>query len=164
VKLANLETCQTVAKQGTAIKGTYNFDYTAPEIIEEAQAYPQSDIWSFGVLLYVLLSGQLPFKGESAEESKDNILNVKFKFEWLYKEVTMEATRLLMWIFKRSPWKRPTLEEVQNHRWLNAADYMYKKRGRANFNSNRIQKFAQEYHRSRQQMDIDSASFLSHML
>ena len=93
--------------------------------------------------------------------------------------------------------KRPTLEEVQNHRWLNAADYMYKKRGRANFNSNRIQvsqikqnhffpienrkntllrhqphfnylflfqKFAQEYHRSRQQMDIDSASFLSHML
>ena len=76
----------------------------APEIIEEAQAYPQSDIWSFGVLLYVLLSGQLPFKGESAEESKDNILNVKFKFEWLYKEVTMEATRLLMWIFKRSPW------------------------------------------------------------
>ena len=28
VKLANLETCQTVAKQGTAIKGTYNFDYT----------------------------------------------------------------------------------------------------------------------------------------
>jgi hypothetical protein len=29
---------------------------------------------------------------------------VRFKFEWLYKEVTMEATRLLMWIFKSSPW------------------------------------------------------------
>ena len=28
VKLANLETCQTVAKGGTGIKGTYNFDYT----------------------------------------------------------------------------------------------------------------------------------------
>merc|ERR1719436_709164 len=164
VKLANFETTQTVSKSGTQIKGTYNFDYAAPEIIEEAKAYPQSDIWSFGVLLYVLLSGQLPFKGESPEESKDNILNVKFKFEWLYKEVTMEATRLLMWIFKRSPWKRPTLEEVQNHRWLNAADYMYKKRGRANFNSNRIQKFAQEYQRSRDQMDIDSASFLANML
>merc|ERR1712001_487238 len=164
VKLTNLETCQTVAKGGTGIKGTYNFDYTAPEIIEEAQAFPQSDIWSFGVLLYVLLSGQLPFNGDSAEETKDNTLNVKFKFEYLYKEVTMEATRLIMWIFKRSPWKRPTLEEVQNHRWLTAADSMYKKRGRANFNSNRIQKFAQEYHRSRQQMDIDSASFLSHML
>jgi hypothetical protein len=69
-----------------------------------------------------------------------------------------------MWIFKRGPLKRPTLEEVQNHRWLNAADYMYKKRGRANFNSNRIQKFAAEYHRSRQQMDCDSASFFSKLV
>ena len=83
---------------------TFPFLITAPEIIEEAQAFPQSDIWSFGVLLYVLLSGQLPFKGDSAEETKDNTLNVKFKFEYLYKEVTMEATRLIMWIFKRSPW------------------------------------------------------------
>ena len=78
--------------------------YSAPEIIEDAQAYPQSDMWSLGVLLYVMLSGQLPFKGESAEETRENIVNVRFKFEWLYKEVTMEATRLLMWIFKRTPW------------------------------------------------------------
>jgi serine/threonine protein kinase len=42
----------------------------APEIIEEGQAFPQSDIWSLGVLLYVLLAGQLPFKGETAEETK----------------------------------------------------------------------------------------------
>jgi serine/threonine protein kinase len=76
----------------------------APEIIEEGLAFPQSDIWSLGVLLYVLLSGQLPFKGETPEETKSNIVDVRFKFEWLYKEVTMEATRLLMWIFKSSPW------------------------------------------------------------
>merc|ERR1712079_791880 len=45
VKLANFETTQTVASNGTQIKGTYNFDYAAPEIIEEAKAYPQSDVW-----------------------------------------------------------------------------------------------------------------------
>merc|ERR1712012_431495 len=40
VKLANFETTQTVATNGTQIKGTYNFDYAAPEILEEAQAFP----------------------------------------------------------------------------------------------------------------------------
>merc|ERR1711915_1105027 len=60
VKLANFETTQTVASNGTQIKGTYNFDYAAPEIIEEAKAFPQSDVWSLGVLLYVLMSGQHP--------------------------------------------------------------------------------------------------------
>merc|ERR1712209_267147 len=164
VKLANFETTQTVAKSGTQIKGTYNFDYAAPEILEEAQAFPQSDVWSLGVLLYVLLSGQLPFKGESAEETKSNILDVKFKFEWLYNEVTMEATRLLMWIFKRAPWKRPTLEEVQNHRWLNPSDYMLKKRDRAHFTTNRLQKFSAEYHRSRPCTEVDSATFISKLM
>jgi len=163
VKLANFETTQTVATTGTQIKGTYNFDYAAPEIIEEAKAYPQSDVWSLGVLMYVLMSGQLPFKGETPEETKDNILQVKFKFEWLYKECTMEGTRLLMWIFKRLPYRRPTLEEVGAHRWINSADYMLKKRQRARFPTNRIQVFSREYHRSRPAMEQDSQSFLARL-
>merc|ERR1711962_1214325 len=164
VKLANFETTQTVAKSGTQVKGTYNFDYAAPEILEEAQAFPQSDVWSLGVLLYVLMSGQLPFKGETPEESKDNILRVQFKFEWLYKECTMEGTRLLMWIFKRKPHARPSLEEVAAHRWTNPADYMLKKRERARFPTNRIQKFAKDYHKSRPAMDMDSQSFMARLI
>merc|ERR1719431_185834 len=164
VKLANFETAQTVSTSGTQIKGTYNFDYAAPEILEEAKAFPQSDVWSLGVLLYVLMSGQLPFKGDTPEETKENILRVRFKFEWLYKECTMEGTRLLMWIFKRHPFKRPSLEEVNAHRWLNPADYMLKKRERARFPTNRIVKFSRDYHKARPSMDMDSQSFMARLL
>merc|ERR1712079_480708 len=87
-----------------------------------------------------------------------------FKFEWLYKECTMEGTRLLMWIFKRQPIRRPTLEEVGVHRWMNPADYMLKKRQRARFPTNRIQKFARDYHKSRPLMDMDSQSFMARLL
>merc|ERR1712233_31492 len=105
-----------------------------------------------------------PFKGETPEESKDNILRVQFKFEWLYKECTMEGTRLLMWIFKRKPHARPSLEEVGPHRWTNPADYMLKKRERARFPTNRIQKFSKDYHKSRPCMDMDSQSFMARLL
>merc|ERR1711982_180550 len=60
--------------------------------------------------------------------------------------------------------ERPLLEEVQNHRWLNPSDYMFKKRERANFTTNRIQKFAAEYHRNRPHMEVDSASFISKLM
>merc|ERR1712107_364957 len=75
-----------------------------------------------------------------------------------------EGTRLLMWIFKRKPHARPSLEEVGAHRWTNPADYMLKKRERAGFPTNRIQKFSKDYHKSRPCMDMDSQSFMARLL
>merc|ERR1719425_121271 len=88
----------------------------------------------------------------------------KRQFEWLYKECTLEGTRLLMWIFKRLPYRRPTLEEIGAHRWMSSADYMLKKRQRAKFPTNRIQTFSREYHRSRPVMEQDSQSFISRIV
>lgn len=61
---------------------------TAPEIINDEPAFPQTDIWSVGVLTYIMLSGVSPFKGEDDAETKQNISFVRFRFEHLYKEIT----------------------------------------------------------------------------
>jgi hypothetical protein len=58
---------------------------------------------------------------------------VRYRFENLYKEVSPEATRFLMFIFKRAPSKRPYAEECLEHRWLVSTDFMIKKRERSVF-------------------------------
>ena len=54
---------QRVSKLGTLVQCPHALQaYTAPEILNEEPAFPQSDIWSLGVMTYVLLSGVSPFR------------------------------------------------------------------------------------------------------
>lgn len=86
------------------IKVTIKIDsVVAPEVLCEEAAFPQTDIWSVGVLTYVLLSGVSPFRGANSEETRQNINFVRFRFEHLFKELTQEATRFIMLVFKRHP-------------------------------------------------------------
>ena len=75
----------------------------APELLADEPAFPMTDVWSLGVITYLLLSGTSPFRGDTDAETRQNILFVRFRFEYLYREITTEATRFLMQIFKRAP-------------------------------------------------------------
>jgi serine/threonine protein kinase len=59
--LQQLET-NNLKKKGTVV-GTE--DYIAPEILAEEQSGPPADIWSFGIILYLMLTGVSPFKSTS---------------------------------------------------------------------------------------------------
>lgn len=105
IKLVDFGEAQRVAKIGTQVDMPKNswLDVTAPEIINGEQAFPQTDIWSVGVLTYILLSGTSPFRGKTNDETKQNISYARYRFENLYKEITQEATRFIMFVFKRAP-------------------------------------------------------------
>ncbi|XP_047985118.1 obscurin isoform X4 [Leguminivora glycinivorella] len=146
VKLIDFGSAHKVTKLGTSVPQVGDLDYKAPEIVTDEPAFPQTDIWSLGVLTYIMLSGVSPFRGGNDAETKQNIAFVRYRFEHLYKEITQEATRFLMFLFKKVPLKRPTAEECHEHRWLTQSDFMNKKRERAVFLGNRLKEFSDQYH------------------
>lgn len=47
-------------KRGTMVGSE---DYIPPEILKEEQSGPSADLWSLGVIIYMMISGKSPFKG-----------------------------------------------------------------------------------------------------
>ena len=56
-------------------------DYIPPEIIAGESSGAPADLWSLGVILYLLLSGDSPFKGHNETDTFQNILNVAYQFK-----------------------------------------------------------------------------------
>ena len=54
--------------------------YMAPEVLE-GQYDSKCDTWSLGVLLYVFMSGYLPFQGDNRNDVFSKIANAKFHFD-----------------------------------------------------------------------------------
>jgi serine/threonine-protein kinase SRK2 len=101
--------------------------YLAPEVImtTKGQTYDGkiADIWSCGVMLYVMLVGAYPF--ERPEDKHDNqklqkmiqrILKVEYEFPPQVK-ASKECRDLLSKILVPDPAKRMTVPEIQNHVW-----------------------------------------------
>ncbi|XP_024880177.1 obscurin isoform X5 [Temnothorax curvispinosus] len=165
VKLVDMGSAHRVSKLGTAVpKHLGHPEYRSPELYNDEPVYPQTDIWMVGVLTYVLLSGVSPFRGKDVDETRQNISFVRYRFEYLYKELSQEATRFLMLVFKRAPSKRPIPEECHEHRWLLPTDFMIKKRERAVFLGNRLKEYSDEYHQEKTKIASDSDSLASESL
>lgn len=146
IKLVDLGSAQAVSKLGTNVSVTGWLDFMAPEVLNEEPAYPQSDIWSVGVLTYLLMSGASPFRGADDDETKCNITYERYRFEHLYNNSTPELKRFIMAVFKRAPTKRPTVEECLENRWLQATEFMIRKREHAVFSTQTIKAFSEFYH------------------
>jgi len=150
VKLVDLGSAQRVSRLGRMVRPAGHVEFTAPELLVDEPAFPMTDIWSLGVITYLLLSGVTPFGGETDDETRHNVLYVRFRLEHLHKEITNEATRFMMALFKRAPSKRPTCDQCMEHRWLMSIEYMQKRRERAVFLGNRLKDYSQKYHKTRE--------------
>ena len=95
------------------------------------------------------LGGSSPFRGKDEEETIENVTYVRYHFDNLNPDVTSEATRFLLNIFKQCPIKRLTIDECLEHKWLQPSEYMIMKRESARFLPDKLAAFARKFHMER---------------
>uniref|UniRef100_A0A670ZTD6 non-specific serine/threonine protein kinase n=1 Tax=Pseudonaja textilis TaxID=8673 RepID=A0A670ZTD6_PSETE len=96
-----------------------NPEFAAPEIILGNPVSLTSDVWSIGVLTYVLLSGVSPFLDESIEETCLNICRLDFSFpDDYFKGVSQKAKDFVCFLLQDDPAKRPSAALALQEQWL----------------------------------------------
>eukprot|EP00299_Pterocystis_sp_00344_P001274 c11107_g1_i1.p1 GENE.c11107_g1_i1~~c11107_g1_i1.p1 ORF type:complete len:472 (+),score=93.80 c11107_g1_i1:39-1418(+) len=104
-------------KKLTATCGTP--EYVAPEILDEKPYGKSVDMWSCGVIIYILLCGFPPFYGDSENELFDRICSAKYKFLSPYwDKVSWEAKDLIRHLLELDTSKRFTADQALEHKWL----------------------------------------------
>ncbi|XP_029022817.1 SNF-related serine/threonine-protein kinase-like [Betta splendens] len=94
--------------------------YSAPEILlgDEYDA-PAVDIWSLGVILFMLVCGQPPFQEANDSETLTMIMDCKYTVP---QHISHACRDLIGRMLQREPKQRATLEEIEAHDWLRGVD------------------------------------------
>jgi len=91
----------------------------APEIIRGDPYGPEVDVWSIGVITYVMLAGFPPFDGENDVEVFASILSIRYDFpspEW--DKISSAAKNFIQSILVEDPRQRLTATECLQHPWI----------------------------------------------
>ncbi|XP_013777898.2 serine/threonine-protein kinase 17B-like [Limulus polyphemus] len=94
-------------------------DYVSPEILQYEPISLATDMWSIGVLAYVLLSGHTPFGGETKQETFWNITSGILEFpEEIFCGVSNDAKDFIQRLLITEPSERMTAKESLCHSWI----------------------------------------------
>eukprot|EP01064_Diplonema_japonicum_P026631 TRINITY_DN38132_c0_g1_i1.p1 TRINITY_DN38132_c0_g1~~TRINITY_DN38132_c0_g1_i1.p1 ORF type:complete len:318 (+),score=66.70 TRINITY_DN38132_c0_g1_i1:59-955(+) len=95
-------------------------NYVAPEVLTGATGYTESvDLWSIGVIAYVLLCGFCPFEDENTRALYDSIASGEFSFPSPYWDGVSELARsFIKQLLVVDPAERLTTRQALSHEWL----------------------------------------------
>ena len=97
IKLIDFGLATYIPTNGKKIREFYGTrEYAAPEIYESSGYLEKVDEWAIGVIMYNMLTGYEPFKGETPSEIKDSVLFTKIRFEEIQDVDLREVNKKLL--------------------------------------------------------------------
>ena len=97
--------------------------YVAPEVLSLQGYGIEADMWSIGVIMFLLLRGKLPFTGRSAAEVIERTIAARLPLRDSVWELCSPSVReLVSRLMERDPAKRITAEEALCHPWMLAGE------------------------------------------
>ncbi|XP_050387856.1 calcium-dependent protein kinase 26-like isoform X1 [Argentina anserina] len=127
IKLADFGLATYIKPAGQSLHGLVGSPfYIAPEVL--AGGYNQAaDVWSAGVILYILLSGMPPFWGKTKSSIFNAVRTADLRFPsdpW--DGITESANDLIRGMLCKDPSKRLTAHQVLDHSWMKNTEFLYK--------------------------------------
>ncbi|XP_072970664.1 phosphoenolpyruvate carboxylase kinase 1-like [Typha angustifolia] len=96
--------------------------YVAPEVVAGKHYGEKVDVWSAGVILYMMLSGMAPFYGESAAETFEAVLRSNLRFPTrVFRSVSPGAKDLIRRMLCKDVSRRFSAEQVLRHPWITSS-------------------------------------------
>ncbi|KAG5532987.1 hypothetical protein RHGRI_027288 [Rhododendron griersonianum] len=116
LKLADFGSAEWFNGGGAMMSGVVGTPYyVAPEVLSGREYDEKVDVWSAGVVLYVMLSGFVPFYGETAGETFEKVVRGNLRFPMrVFRAVSGEAKDLLRKMICKDVCRRLSAEQVLN--------------------------------------------------
>ncbi|NXA78413.1 MYLK2 kinase, partial [Thryothorus ludovicianus] len=95
-------------------------EFLSPEVVNYEQVSYTTDMWSMGVITYMLLSGLSPFLGDDDTETLNNVLAANWYFdEETFESVSNEAKDFVSNLIIKDKSARMSADQCLQHPWLN---------------------------------------------
>jgi len=122
IKIADFGLSKIVSSQLMMQTACGTPGYVAPEILQVKGYDKEVDLWSIGVICYILLCGFPPFYNDNIAELFEQIMNAEYDFPHEYwHSISEEAKDFVRKLLVADPAKRMTSQQALVHPWLNGS-------------------------------------------